>query len=214
MIRWLIILLLLLPVRESSPQLQVQAQDGRVTIAAQEVPLKVVLDRLAQETGVEVVYEGPEPSPLVTVTIEDQPEREALTRILEGLGLNHALQMDASGHRVEMVIIQEPFGSGPATVRTQNSPATGFRRPAPAPRTPGESAPEYEDPDEELLGPDGLPAYAAAAPYDDPSGAAWPDAPQSDWPDAEEPEFPSDASSPVPPGSVPYPRFPGPASYP
>ena len=213
MIRCLLILLLLLSAPQSPPDLTVQAEDGRVTVRARAVPLKEVLDRLSQETGVEVVYEGPEPSPLITVTIEDQPEREALPRILEGLGLNHALQMDASGRRVEMVIIQEAFGSGPATVAPRGrTTARALQRQGPELGTPDENSFDDPGPDDEYPG--GPPAFAEGAPYDEAADPGWTGSPEAGRSDVEGPEFPVDASTPIPPGPVPYPLYPRAASYP
>jgi hypothetical protein len=210
MIRYLLILLLLLPAPQTSPDLTVQAQDGRVTVLARAVPLKEVLDRISRETGLEVFYEGPEPSPLITVTIKDRPEREALLGILEGLGLNHALQMDIDGLRVEMLIIEAAYGSGPATAMSRGPTTAGQpRRQARPPNIPGRSSPADTGPGEEFLDPDGLPYLDA--PYDDASDPAWSDTSEDEWLD-EAPDFPADASSPIPPGSVPYPLFPGAAS--
>jgi hypothetical protein len=216
MIRWPLIALLLLPASQGPPELAVQAEGGRVTVRARLVPLKEVLERISLETGVEVVYNGPEPSPLVTVALEDQPEREALPRLLEGLGLNHALQMDASGNRVEILIINEAFGSGPATARS-GSRTTGRTLTRQAqPLDPVEEDPlEDSASDEELSDPDDLSPFGAGASYGQPSDPAWTDTPAEGRPDTEAPEFPSDASSPV--RARPYlrrPAFPGAASYP
>jgi hypothetical protein len=214
--RWSLILLLLLPAAQDPPDLAVQAEGGRVTVRARLVPLKKVLDRIAQETGVEVVYNGPEPSPLITVTIEDQPEREVLPRLLEGLGLNHALQMDASGDHVEILIINEAFGAGPASARSGGR--TARRTPPPQAQPLGavdEDPLEELAPDEVPPDPDELPPFGGGAYSGQPPDSEWTDTPADEGLDNEAPEFPSDASSPVRAG--PYlrrPVFPGAASYP
>jgi hypothetical protein len=206
---WLFILLLF-PLGNQSPAgLEVQADDGLVTVRAQAIPLTEVLDRLSEETGAKVVYEGPQPPPLVTVVIERRPVREALTRLLEGLGLNHAFQMDASGRHVEMLIIDEAFGSGPDTATTRGRrPTRTFFRGAPPSDAAEPDTPDDTDTDEDLSGPGGFPAYAGGTPSGEPGELA---GPEGDW---EPPEFPADASSPIPPGFVPRPVFPGVASQP
>ena len=211
--RGLLLLLLLLPVRQSPSELEVHASEGLLTVRARAVPLEEVLERLSRETGVRVIYEGPRPSPLITISIENQPERTALVQILEGLGLNHVIQMDASGRRVETLMVDEPFGSGPAAATSRGQPATRtFQPPEPQAIVPAESGfenespPESEGPDGDYLVPGGLPADAASGGFEDPL--------EPPLPDVEPPEFPTDASSPIPPASVPYPVFPGAASEP
>jgi hypothetical protein len=197
MSRWLVAVLFLVLTPGRDLDLDVQVVEGRVTLRAEAVPLTDVLDRLSQETGTKVIYEGPEPAPLVTVSIEGRSERETLARLLEGLGLNHVFQMDASGRRVEKLIINDTFGSGPAT-SARRAP-TARRRPTPRAPAAGPVQAPYDD---------------GRDPYDDASPPEWQDAPEAGWLDTEPPGFPADASSPNPQGFIRYPVFPRYASFP
>jgi hypothetical protein len=133
MVLSLLVLLLLLPeVPGLSADLEVRAEMGLVTVRARAVPLNDVLQRFCLQTGTELVYEGPQPSPLISVSLKDVPEAEVPTRLLEGLGLNYAYETDATGRRVKTLIIGETFGSGPAGGASRPSPATRFGRPFPA----------------------------------------------------------------------------------
>ena len=67
--------------------LQIEVQGGRVTVRAEKVPLNRILDRLAQQTGMKVTYEASPPSQPVTATLESLPVRDAVVRLMEGLGV-------------------------------------------------------------------------------------------------------------------------------
>jgi hypothetical protein len=230
MTRSLLVLLLLLPELSSvSADLEIRAQRGLVSVRAQAVPLTEVLGQLCEKTGAELVYEGPRPSPLVTVNIENAPEGELPGRILEGLGINYAYQMDASGKRVERLIVGETFGSGPSG--TTSRPSTLARFGPPLPSAEGESAPaddsRYGSPDESSPVDNAVPLTPGASPEsfgeygspDEPSleGGSGPSSTSgaSSGGLAHPPEFPADASSPFPPSPpIPYPVFPGDPSNP
>jgi hypothetical protein len=214
--RWLLAPLVLLPaLLGPANAIDVRMTNGQLTVHANEEPLTEVLDRIAEQTGTRVVYQGPRPSPLVTVAFENLPELEALSRILEGLGLNHIFQMDASGTRVEMLIVDEAFGSGPSTAVSQHGPPTRtFPDPTSPSDLPAENGSEYEAPGEDVRGPDdgslaqgSLPAIPTArAPQNHSPGTA--------SPDVGPPEFPAEASTPIPSGSLAPPVFPRDASQP
>jgi hypothetical protein len=220
--RWLLIPLVLFPALHGQPgRVDVEAANGRLTVHAKEAPLADVLDRIAGQTGTKILYQGPRPSPLVTVAMENLSELEALSRLLEGLGLNHVFQMDASGTKVEMLIVDEAFGSGPSTARSRGqTPTRVFRRPMLPPGRVGEGGPDVVDPGEEapepddgFLGPGALPD-AAGLPAT--ATGETPEAGSSEPPPAEvaPPEFPGEASTPSAPAPVPYPVFPPSASEP
>jgi hypothetical protein len=105
-----------------APQAQVQVADGHIQISATTTPLSVVLDRISHSTGMKVVYEGAPPSDRVTVAIDARSETEALSRLLEGLGLTHAFKLDASGQRVETLFISTVAASATSSRR-----ATSYR---------------------------------------------------------------------------------------
>jgi hypothetical protein len=92
-----------------------------VTVVATASPVSEVLDRLARQTGMKVTYEGAIPRTLVTTRIQRATPAEAVLALLEGLGLGYALRMDASGSRVESLLMLGGSAAIPA------------RTPAPAP---------------------------------------------------------------------------------
>jgi hypothetical protein len=221
----------LLPALHAQPDsIDVQTANGRLTVRAGEAPLTEVLDRIAAQTGTKIVYQGPRPSPLVTVALENLPEPEALSRILEGLGLNHVFQMNANGTKVEMLIVAEAFGSGPSMARSRGQRPMGvFQRGMLRPgrveesgsgeaNAPGEEAPSPED--DGVFSPGALPGAGFPAnaipepPEASSSGALETGSSAVPSPDVAPPEFPAEASSPPAPASVPYPVFPPFASEP
>lgn len=100
--------------------LEVDARAGRVTLRANRVPLSRILDRLARETGMKVTYEAAPPSQLVTATFEHLEPRDAVTRLMEGLGVPYVFRTDVSGRRVETLIVSD---SGPGN--SQSASASG-----------------------------------------------------------------------------------------
>lgn len=65
---WLVLALLLAV--PSAPEVHVAVRDGQVALKTTRAPLADVLKKLADATGMEVVYESTRPRQLVTVTIE------------------------------------------------------------------------------------------------------------------------------------------------
>jgi hypothetical protein len=211
-------LLLLLALPGGSSDLEVRAKDGRVTVRVRAAPLVDVLERLSRETGLELVFEGRKPSQLVTVQFDQLPEAEALSQLLEGLGIDYAFYADPTGQHVKKLFVQ-----GASTTAASSSAATtasrGGGRP-PGPRTPEPIEPEVpdepfpgegpgeeaEEPAEALPGggpPDLAPVAEGSGlvPYRSP-GATAPGMPPA-------PIGPGQASSPLP-----TPAFPGAASLP
>jgi hypothetical protein len=124
----------------------VRESQGKIDVAAAAAPLADVLDRLARQTGMKVVYEGPAPRQLVTLSLVGRSPAEAVTAILEGQGLNYALILDATATRVEKLLVTGAAtsgGSGPSSART--APAAPFRRMAPP-----DNDPEPDEPPEEI----------------------------------------------------------------
>jgi hypothetical protein len=92
--------------------LEVSAREGLVTVRANRVPLSRILDRMAQQTGMKVTYESGPPSQQVTATIEGVAPREAVVRLMEGLGVAYVFRTDVSGQRVETLIVSDGGSSG------------------------------------------------------------------------------------------------------
>ena len=106
---------LLLLAGTASAEVQVALRDGRVDVAARSAPLSEVLDRLARQTHMQVTYEGAPPRQLVTATVEAATPAQAVVSVLEGLGVNYALQLDPTGREVRTLLLIAPkTGSAPA----------------------------------------------------------------------------------------------------
>jgi len=104
---------------------EVTASPEGVTIRAHVTPVSEVLDELARQAGLKVIYDGPPPRDLVTVDRSSPSLAEAIPALLEGLGLSYALKMDASGTEVETLYLT-----------AQTAPRTASSAPAgPAART-------------------------------------------------------------------------------
>jgi hypothetical protein len=129
----------------ASAEVAVRVSGGRVDLTATAAPVAEVLDRLARQTGMKVVYEGPAPRQLVTVSIHGRTPAETILAVFEGLGLNYAMTADATGTSVQTLMVAGAAGAAatasPAAGRPTVSP--GIRRPFGPP--PG-SSPESVEP--------------------------------------------------------------------
>lgn len=126
-------------------EIQVRVNGGLVDMVAIAAPLQDVLARLAQQTGMKVVYDGTLPRPLITVTLPQRTPAESVLALLEGLGLNYALRTDVSGTKVDTLILSGAPGtvtSGsvqPVRDATALPTAPDPRRPMPRPAAVVES---------------------------------------------------------------------------
>jgi hypothetical protein len=102
------------------------SQGGGLAVRAAGAPLCDVVDRIARVTGMRVEYEGPPPRTPVTLSLDRPSAAEAVMLVLEGLGLNYALTMQAEGRQVRSLFV---FSSAPTPPR---SSPTGPAPPAPA----------------------------------------------------------------------------------
>ena len=78
----------------------VRRSGDKVEVHATAAPITEVLDRLARQTGMKVVYDGPQPRARVRLDLPPVTPVQAVLSILEGQGLNYALRMDPSGTRI------------------------------------------------------------------------------------------------------------------
>lgn len=206
----------------AAAEVAVRLADGQVELVAKTAPLSEVLDRLARQTGMKVVYEGPAPRQLVTVTLRGRSPAETVLSLLEGLGLNFALVADPAGSRVQTLLVA---GTASATVAPA-SPAAAAR-PAPGPRRPfgppPGASPETVDPafeeedfeeaeDPAFAGlPPGVEVDPGAAPAVDPS-VANPGAPPANAPGPTgipvTPPLTPFSASPFTPQPQPFPPLP------
>ncbi len=119
-------------------EVSVTLRDGRLDIKAAAAPLSEILSQLASQTGMKILSDGPIPSMILNVSLEDRMPIEAVFGVLDGLGLNYALATDSTGMRVETLVI-----SGAAA-----------RRPDPPSRTtPLASSYRVESPTQPALSP-------------------------------------------------------------
>jgi hypothetical protein len=176
--------------------LEIEVRDNQVTIRAQKVPLNKILDRLAQQTGMKLTYEGTPPSQPVTATLEGLPVRDAVVRLMEGLAVPYVFGTDVGGRRVVSLLI--PDASGTSTASSSSSMAS--QEAIEYPTEVIEDVPEYEEPEipqpipgviPELTGgqpPLGTPAQDLALP----NMGAGPGFPN------QQPNFPGPVSNPFP----------------
>jgi len=143
-----------------------------VELMAQAAPLAEVLDRLARQIGMKVVYEGASPRQLVTVSLQGRSPIETVLGLLDGQGVNFALLSDPTGTRAETLLVA---GTAPATASSGASPAGARATPTPAFRRPfgpppGSSPDTIDEPedveDDQAFGepPAGAPGNAEAPP--------------------------------------------------
>jgi hypothetical protein len=122
----------LLPVVASAEVEVHVANDGRVSMRA-DAPASEVLDRLASRTGMKVVYEGVAPRGRVMVAFEGRTAAEAVLMVLEGLGVDHLMRLDATGTRPELLMLATS-SAAPRTLPAASAPAAPAVRPPPPPQ--------------------------------------------------------------------------------
>lgn len=146
-------------------EVTVRVTGGRVDVISTTAPLAEVLDRLARQIGMKVVYDGASPRQLVTVSLLGRSPAEAVHDLLEGQGLNYALVADASGAGVQTLLMT----GSTAAVSRPSSGSSGPRISAAPPPLSGADA--ADDPEDE---PDEEPAQVppAGTPPGVPNGAA------------------------------------------
>lgn len=93
------------PLVEPAP-VSIHIQGTRVDIRATGVPLAQVLNGVAAEARMSVVYDStPPPQDPVTVDIRNATLSEAITELLRGHGLVYVAKMDSAGQRVETLVL-------------------------------------------------------------------------------------------------------------
>src|SRR5581483_4810829 len=99
----------------ASAETDVVVRGGRLSIRAERAPLTEVLSRIHDVTGMVVVYDGPQPTETVTITILDQAFVTAMLRLFEGRGLRFVMATDVSGIEVETLVESTAKGGERAT---------------------------------------------------------------------------------------------------
>jgi hypothetical protein len=199
----------------ASAEVAVRVSAGRVDLTATAAPVADVLDRLARQTGMKVVYEGPAPRQLVTVSLHGRTPAETILAVFEGLGLNYAMVGDSTGAAVQTLMVA---GGASATAASGTAPVParptvpGARRPfGPPPGSSPESVePGFEEGDQEAETNDvdftGTPSGPEAQ---DASAPQQPGAPPANAP-PQNPGAPQQATTPPP--APPQPAMPFSAS--
>jgi hypothetical protein len=78
---------------------------GLMSIRAANVPLREILDRVEDKTGMKTIYDGAPPAQLVTVTLADLTPAAAIVQLLEGRGVRFAMATDRVGARVVTLLL-------------------------------------------------------------------------------------------------------------
>jgi hypothetical protein len=148
---WFGVAIVLASAHPGRAEVSVRAAAGSVDITANATPLADVLDRLAKQTGMKVVYEGPAPRQLVTVSLLGRSPAEAVHDLLEGQGLNYALLGDSAGTGVQTLLMTGAAAPVVASSSSAPHPSASMRRPGPPPMSSPDSVEEVEEeePEEE-----------------------------------------------------------------
>jgi hypothetical protein len=175
----------------AAAEVTIAVHQGRVDLDARSAPLSDVLDRLARQTAMKVTYEGAPPRTLVTATVAAATPAQAVLSVLEGLGVNYAIQLDRTGSEVRTLLLIAAH-TGSAGPRPAAGPAVAV------PRVP--PPPPLDDDDDPM------------ADEDEPALEVQPDRPADRLrPRRERPDRPGMFQPTAPSGAVP---FPAPAPVP
>lgn len=197
-------LVLSLLAAHAAAEVKVQARGARVDVTATGAPLAEVLDRLGRQVGMKVLYDGPAPRQLVTLTLHDRTPSEAVLAVLEGLGVNFALVWDESGARLQTLMITGAMTAATATGPTRPAAEPARRTFGPPPTAePPDAGSELDQPEEpaEMPADSGVPQSGAPTfgpPGYNPNAGGQPNAPQP-MPVAPPQQFPVSPFAPQPP---------------
>jgi len=172
-------------------------RNGLVTIQCKDAPLSSVFERIEQTTGIELTLEDDVKSKRLSANLIDLPVSMAVSRLLEGVGVNYIVMMDPfDWGRVDKIFVGAGGGGGTAR-------AAGPARGPVMPEEPIEEA--YEEVPPESFE-DGMEAM-------DPGDAMDPglEAPPEEMQNPEDFEGAEDPEAFAPPGSSPLPDFLPPA---
>jgi hypothetical protein len=120
----------------AAAEVELSGSPEHVTLKARGATLAAVLDRVARQTGMTITWDPALGRSPVSIEIVDRPQPEVVRQLLESSALNYALRLDASGKRVDMVVI---LGTGGVS-----------RGERPTPRQPDHGTLESSDPVEVL----------------------------------------------------------------
>jgi hypothetical protein len=209
----LIALLLAAPDLRAAVDVRV-SPDNLVDVQATNAPLSEILDGMARQLKIKIVYEGPPPRQLLTVDLKGRTPAEAFLSIVEGQGLAYAFTMDKSGTKVESLLMA---GGNNAPTTNAGPPRSPPRMERPVRESVVAEEPQEEpaaDVEDDEVPPDtarpvvphGKPAGADAAP---PTQGVFIPAPGNDFPSsvfAPRPPAP-DTNKPAPKAEATPPPF-------
>jgi hypothetical protein len=142
-----IVALALLPSRADAQNMKLQIQDGRVTLEAQNVPVRQILAEWARVGGAKIINGEKVVGAPLTLQLQSTPEREALDIILRGVsGYMLAARQEGTGVSAFDRIMILPTSSAPRNAG--GAPAAGnaaFGRPMRAPAMPVQAEPVEEE---------------------------------------------------------------------
>jgi hypothetical protein len=117
--------------------LSVSHRDGLVTIQCDNSPLSSVFEQLERQAGIELILEDAVKSKRLTASLVDVPVSMAVSRLLEGIGVNYAVMMSPRDWgRVDKVFVGAG-GDGPAR---SSAPARAL------PEPPEDDYDDFKDP--------------------------------------------------------------------
>jgi hypothetical protein len=177
---------------------------GRVSVHVNAAPLSEVLDRLARQTGMKVVYDGAPPRAVVRGRqVEDVTVADAVADVLEGLGVSYALRLDATGLKVDTLLVLGAV-RGPSSSPSSSSSAAP-RTTVPPVRLPGFGSVPAPPPDEDA---DDEPSEHAEEPVVDQRPGRGEDRERRPGPPTSMPAMPTFPVGPIGPLSMPTPAPP------
>lgn len=94
--------------------LSVSHRDGLVTIQCDNAPLSSVFEQLERQAGIELILEDAVKSKRLTASLVDVPVSMAVSRLLEGMGVNYAVMMDPRDWGQVDKVFVGAGGGGPA----------------------------------------------------------------------------------------------------
>ncbi len=185
---------LLVSGNSSAQPVEVTFANGLVTIQCKDAPLSNVFERIGEATGIELTLEDEVKSKRLSASLIELPVSMAVSRLLEGAGVNYIVMMDAyDWGRVDKIFVGAG-GGGPAR-------AAGPVRAPVIPEEPEEEA--FEDVPPESFE-EGVEAMDPGDPGLEASPEDMPESPDEFGVGEDPGEF-------APPGSSPLPDFLPPA---
>jgi hypothetical protein len=105
---------LMIAAAAASADVKVSLHEGRMDILATRVSIADILDRVARQTGMKIIYDGPRPQKMLTKSVTNRTPADAVLGMLEGEGLNFAVILNAAGTQIETLLVTGPSKAKPA----------------------------------------------------------------------------------------------------